>query len=345
MCQPDANPRPTIREGEAPAEPFVKRNVASQAARQEPRPPVNLPLGPDDEFLKDTHRLRNHFVRLFDTPTTIPQLRQTILQLAVQGQLVPQDPNDEPANTILADARKAWEKLAAQMRIRTKDAISELPEDEEPFNLSTSWVWARLGQLGVTQTGSTPPTSDATNFGKFIPFIKPGDITSNGIDYDNEGLSETGITNGRRIPAGSVLMVCIGGSIGKACIVNRHVSSNQQINAVSPVPSVCGDNFLIAVRSKYFQIEVQRRAGQGTLPILSKSKWEAIPIPLPPLAEQKRIVTKVTELLSLCDALEAKLTQAESASTQLLSAAVHHLLNSECQSASKKANTLSESKQ
>ena len=281
------------------------------------------------EFPAHAHRLRDHFDRLFDTPSTIPQLRQAILQLAVQGQLVPQDPNDEPASVLLNTISTDWSTLATQMKIRSREAIGDMADGSEPFPAPATWKWAMLGCLGITQTGSTPSTQDATNFGDFIAFVKPGDMSPSGIDYANEGLSATGIKNGRLIPAGSVLMVCIGGSIGKAGIVDRDVSCNQQINAMTPARSIDGKYLLIALRSAYFQRLVQARAGQGTLPILSKSKWEMIPVPVPPLSEQKRIVSKVTELLSLCDALEAKLTQAESASTQLLSAAVHHLLHTQ----------------
>lgn len=248
----------------------------------------------------------SEFETFAEAPNGIQKLREMILQLAVQGKLVPQDDRDEPASTLLNSRATDWAALLTQMNIRSREAVTALPVDSTPFPVPTKWEFAKLGSIGVTQTGSTPSTQDLSNFGHFIPFIKPGDMTHNGIDFENEGLSETGIKNGRLIPSGSVLMVCIGGSIGKAGIVDRKVSCNQQINAVTPLNSVDGKYLLIALRSHYFQRLVNERAGQGTLPILSKSKWDMIPVPIPPLAEQRRIVAKVGQLLGLCDEQAAR---------------------------------------
>jgi len=101
------------------------------------------------------------------------------------------------------------------------------------------WVEKRLGELGKIQTGSTPKTSQPDNFGNFIPFIKPGDFKIDGrIDYTNIGVSEKGLKGTRLINSGSVLMVCIGATIGKVGYNECDVAANQQINALTPFPDV-----------------------------------------------------------------------------------------------------------
>ena len=276
------------------------------------------------EFPTHAHRLRNQFDQLFDTPTTIPQLRQTILQLAVQGQLVPQDPNDEPAIRFLLSID---DDRRGDLSVKLLAGEASDASHNNRFSIPASWDWAWIGQLGETQTGTTPKSGDHEAFGSDYPFIKPADILRDRVVYDNVGLSRTGVEKyGRVATAGSVLMVCIG-TIGKCNLITCDCSFNQQINSITPLPQVDSSLLLYFLQSPYFQTEAWQRSTSTTISLLNKGNWESIPIPIPPLAEQKRIVTKVTELLSLCDALEAKLTQAESAGTQLLSAAVHHLLN------------------
>ena len=120
-------------------------------------------------------------------------------------------------------------------------------------------------------------------------------------------------------------MVCIGGSIGKAAVIDRPACFNQQINSVTPRRGVDSHYVLLAMRSPYFRSCVLDTAAQGTLPIISKGKWERLKIPLPPLAEQRRIVAKVDELMAVLDALQATLSTARNVSEKLLAATVAKL--------------------
>ena len=122
-------------------------------------------------------------------------------------------------------------------------------------------------------------------------------------------------------------MVCIGGSIGKAALVARPVCFNQQINSVSPNEGIDSHYILIVMQSPYFKSLVVGAAAQGTLPIISKSKWERLLIPLPPLADQQRIVAKVDELMILCDEMEARITTNTTTSRKLLEATLQEALN------------------
>lgn len=146
---------------------------------------------------------------LFHPSYAIPpaDLRKSILTLAVQGKLVPQDPNDEPAET---------------------DS-----ESEPLFEIPTNWRWHRLGTLGLCRTGKTPPTSDPTNYGPGFPFIGPGQITLSGrFTASEKSITPQGLESSTEAKAGDILMVCIGGSIGKAAICREPIAFNQQINSV-----------------------------------------------------------------------------------------------------------------
>jgi type I restriction enzyme S subunit len=162
---------------------------------------------------------------------------------------------------------------------------------------------------------------------RYLPFIKPGDIYPNYIEYSNEGLSFYGAEkSGRIATSNSLLMVCIG-TIGKCNLVQTDCSFNQQINSVTPY--IFNSNFLLAVcRSVYFNAEAWNRSSSTTIAILNKSNWEEIYIPIPPIAEQQRIVAKVDELMALCDQLENKHNNAAEAHEKL----VAHLLGTLTQS-------------
>ena len=273
----------------------------------------------------------NHLSRLTTRPEHIQQLRQTILNLAVRGQLVPQDPNDEPASELFKRIQEKKARMLKEGKIRKQQPLPSLVPDEIPFELPKRWQWLRLGEIGFTQTGTTPSSNNPEYFGDYIPFVKPADLTGNIINYSGDGISKEGIEHSRLIPKHSALMVCIGSSIGKVNITDRDVCCNQQINSVTPYLEHLTTFTFFALKAAYFQKLILANAGMGTLPIISKGKWEILPIPLPPLAEQHRIVVKVDELMALCDELEARLTTTVTARRQLLEATLVEALSGHCE--------------
>lgn len=154
------------------------------------------------------------------------------------------------------------------------------------------WRKSKLKDLGRVQTGTTPSTRVEENYGDFIPFIKPPSFQKDGtIDYSGPHLSKIGIVKGRLIPANSILMVCIGATIGKTGYVDREVSCNQQINAITLKEGLNHKFFYYLLSSKLFFNEVMSRSSQATLPMINKSKWQDIEVSYPDsLGEQKRIV-------------------------------------------------------
>lgn len=248
----------------------------------------------------------------------LKQLRQAVLQEAVEGKLTAAwrkkhqvatgDPQYDAA-ALLAQIKADKERLVKEGKIRKEKPLPPITDDFKPFALPDGWGWCRLGDYGYTQTGTTPSTADKANFGGFIPFVKPADITTSEINYENEGLSEKGLIQGRLIDNSSVLMVCIGGSIGKSFFTDRDVSCNQQINTVTPLGRVEARFLQQFLQSTYFQTAVWDKAMKSSTPIINKGKWEEILLPLPPLAEQQAIVDRVNSLMAVVDELEMQVSE------------------------------------
>jgi len=271
--------------------------------------------------------LQKYFDTAFDSPNGIKELRGLILKLAMMGKLVSQDANDQPASELLKEIQSEKKKLLAEGKIKKQKPLPEIKPEEIPYALPDGWGWCRLGELGEAQTGTTPPTKDPTNFGNFIPFIGPGDIQNNKMDLNNKGLSKAGMKKSRIIDSNSILMVCIGGSIGKHVINKVNVTCNQQINTITPF--IRNTEFLFYIlASKYFQSTVRGSAGGSATPIINKNKWSAIVIPFPPLNEQKRIVEKINELMARCDEMERLKKEQQDKRLKTSIAALHQLAES-----------------
>jgi len=186
------------------------------------------------------------------------------------------------------------------------------------------WVEKRLEEIGTTQTGSTPKTSERENYGDFIPFVKPADFKTDGsLKYENDGLTKKGLSEARGVAAGSALMVCIGATIGKCGYCDRKITTNQQINALTPFDGAYHKFVYYQMLTENFQRRVLLSSGQATLPIINKSKWSALTVALPPkLDEQKRIAAKCGALCEETQRLESvyrrKLTALEALKKSLL---------------------------
>jgi type I restriction enzyme S subunit len=262
------------------------------------------------------NRLKTHFDHLFDTPTTIPQLRQTILQLAVQGQLVPQDPNDEPAKISVSRAEKERQRLISNGELREDKTLVSPPIDIGD-GIPTGWCNVRLGHITNCLDHIRKPVSKAERE------LRSGDAS---IPYYGAN-GQVGWIDQHIFDEDLVLVVEDESFIGRVkpfsyrvtgkCWVNNHAHVLQPMSAIDP-------DYLNTALSYYPFTPLT--SGTTNRKKLTKVGLLNAPLCIPPLAEQKRIVAKVTELLSLCDTLEAQLQTAESASTELLSAAVHHLL-------------------
>ena len=233
-------------------------------------------------------------------------IKKSVLQSAMQGKLTRQQQTDSSVDDLLKKIAEEKARLIAEGKIK-KDttkagasgrALAEITQEEIPFEIPENWRWCRLGEIGNTITGSTPSKNHPEYFGNYIDFLSPGDIQNSMITYGNKGLSEKGYKLARPTPAGTIIQVCIGGSIGKCAIVDREVTFNQQINSITPIKA--NVNFIYAVlSSEYFHKKITRNATGTATPIINKSSWEKLPIPLPPIEEQQRIVEKLNSILPL----------------------------------------------
>ncbi|MBU4321340.1 MAG: restriction endonuclease subunit S [Nanoarchaeota archaeon] len=173
----------------------------------------------------------------------------------------------------------------------------------ELYELPKGWVWTKLGELGEIVTGTTPCKSKKEYYGEAYPFFKPTDLnTGYYVRESKDALSDEGIKHARLLPEKSILVTCIGATIGKTGFVRVEGASNQQINALIPNKNILPEFIYFMCISPKFQKSIIDKASATTLPILNKSKFEILPFPLPPLPEQNCIVAKIEELFTKRDA-------------------------------------------
>jgi type I restriction enzyme S subunit len=257
----------------------------------------------------------------------IKRLRELILDLAVRGKLVPQYTGDEPASVLLDKIAIEKDKLVADNKIKKQKSLSAITGKECPFELPIGWQWSRLGSVGLGATGKTPSTKHPEFFDGDIQFVGPGNITPQGVMLKSDKfLTELGIEQSTSALLGDILMVCIGGSIGKSAIAKERIAFNQQINALRPI-ELLSDYLKIAVSTDvFYQSVIDKSTGSAT-PIINRGKWEELLVPVAPLAEQRRIVDKVDELMSLCDDLEQQTEESISAHQTLVEVLLATLTN------------------
>ena len=227
-----------------------------------------------------------------DLQTAIRQTKSKILDLAIHGKLVPQDPNDEPASELLK-------------RINPKAKIT--CDNGHSKKLPKGWIWTTLGSIGIWQAGGTPSRSNKSYFGGNIPWLKTGDLNDGYVSEIPESITEEAVANSsaKINPIGSILIAMYGATIGKLGILTYPASTNQACCA-------CIKYFAI-IQSYLFYFLLSHRAafiakgGGGAQPNISKEIIVNTLIPLPPLAEQQRIVAKIEELFSILDDIQKSL--------------------------------------
>ena len=254
-------------------------------------------------------------------------LRRKILDLAIRGQLVPQDPADEPASVLLDRIRAEKQKMVKEGKLKAKDIKNDsiifvgedslhyekfadgsvkCIEDEIPFELPEGWAWARLGTVFSTVTGATPSTKDASLYGTDYPFYKPTDLDAGyNVCGAENSVSGKGYLSGRPLPKFSVLVTCIGATIGKTGYISNAGICNQQINAVLPNSEVLSDYTYFCMCSQYEQQQIWTNSSATTLPILNKSKFDNLLFPIPPHEQQSQIVERIKGLFSFVEKVQS----------------------------------------
>ncbi|MFV7235521.1 restriction endonuclease subunit S [Flavobacterium sp. ZB4R12] len=166
--------------------------------------------------------------------------------------------------------------------------------------LPKDWKWVKLKEVCEVVTGTTPPKSDMTNYGKDIPFFKPPHLWDGLIGETEEMLSSKGATKARIVPPNTVLVTCIG-NLGRTGFVRKEAAFNQQINAILENEKIDGKYIFYQAQSPTFRNQLEKLATGTTVSIVNKGNFETISIPLAPPNIQQSIVSKIEELFSELD--------------------------------------------
>lgn len=227
-----------------------------------------------------------------DLRQSIDKAKSKILDLAIRGKLVPQDSNDEPASELLK---------------RLGISPDNCPCEDLPFELPNSWCWCRLGAIGKWQAGGTPSRMHKEYYGGNIPWLKTGDLNDDYITEIPEFITEDGVNNSsaKINPKGSVLIAMYGATIGKLGILTYPATTNQACCACVEYKGLL-EKYLFYFL-KYNKHNFIQQGGGGAQPNISKEIIVKTFIPLPPLAEQHRIVAKIEQLYSQLDEIESSL--------------------------------------
>ena len=253
---------------------------------------------------------------------TAQQLKNSILQMAVQGKLVPQDPNDEPASVLLERIRKEKEQLIKDGKIKKNKKESYIfrgadnlhyeqignevkcIEDELPFEIPDSWEWTRLGNIGEWKAGSTPSKSNMDYYKNgVIPWLLTGDLNDGIIEQIPNKITEKALkeTSVKLNPSGSILIAMYGATIGKLGILTFPATTNQACcacNVFQPFYNLYLFYFLMANKVHFI-----KQGEGGAQPNISREKIVKTLIPTPPISEQKIIVDKIKSIDSILDNL------------------------------------------
>ena len=251
------------------------------------------------------------------------QLKNSILQWAIQGKLVPQDPNDEPASVLLEKIRAEKERLIKEGKIK-KDkkesiifrgednsyyekilATGEVKciDDELPYSLPSGWEWCRMGSIGEWGAGATPAKGNIEYYNGNILWLRTGEL-NNDVVYDTEikvtekALKECSL---RLNKVGDVMIAMYGATIGKVAIVGKEMTTNQACCACTPIGIFNWYLFYFLMGS---QLDFIKKGEGGAQPNISREKLIAHLMPVPPIEEQYRIVSKIKVILPYVERYE-----------------------------------------
>lgn len=276
--------------------------------------------------------LLGQFDLIAQAPNGVARLRELVLTLAVQGKLVPQEPNDEPASALLERIRAEKARLVKEGRIRKEKPLAEIAEDEKRFVLPAKWEWARLAQIASRVQYGYTASADHT-----VPSPKLLRIT----DIQNDQVNWASVPgvqaaqqdlSGYFLESGDLLIARTGGTIGKTFLVTSAPVSSvfaSYLIRVSPLSGVAPSYLKIFASSAFYWAQLLASSMGTGQPNVNGTALSELVLPIPPLAEQSRIVTRVEELMALCDALEAKGKLEAEQHTRLVGSLFDSLANSE----------------
>ncbi len=277
--------------------------------------------------------LEQHFDTAFTASDGIPRLRELILKLAMQGKLVPQDPNDPPASELLSSIEAEKKRLVKERKIKTPKTLPEITTNDEPYSLPHGWQWVRLGAIGNIFNGNSINASEKES--KYagvegLPYIATKDVGYgfDQLDYDNGICIPRDEEKFRIAHQGAVLICAEGGSAGKKCgLTVRDICFGNKLFANELYGPISSRFILYVYLSPVFRASFSA-AMTGIIGGVSIAKFFEIPIPLPPLDEQHRIVAKLDKLMVQCNTLENLQNEREEKCLATHAAALSQLIDS-----------------
>jgi type I restriction enzyme, S subunit len=279
----------------------------------------------------NAHRLIEHYERIADAPDAIPRLRRFVLDLAVRGKLVPQDKNDEPASELLKRIAAEKVRIGADQISRRRGSQGRDRIEEFEFALPDGWALSALGLVALKITDGThkTPTYVATG----VPFVSVKDFSAGRLDFSNTRFiteQEHRLLYRRCDPKRGDILIGRIGTLGCAVLVDTDVAFSLFVS-VGLIrfshENIVPDFFRMLLNSPLVEAEFNRiKIGGGThTNKLNLGDLQTVALPLPPLAEQHRIIAKVDELMALCDRLEAARTNREATRDRLAAASLARL--------------------
>ncbi|MBK6514947.1 MAG: restriction endonuclease subunit S [Polyangiaceae bacterium] len=272
-------------------------------------------------------KFAENFGVLVDVVGSIKHLKELVLQLAVRGRL--SQPADDAAGPLVADLARQRARLQ-KLGTRVGEPSRPVDEDEAPYALPRGWAWIRLRDLGGFLGGGTPSKANPGFWKGSLPWVSPKDMKRPYIEDAEDHISAAAVEGSaaKLIPAQSVLYVVRGMILAHSfpvAVTTREVTINQDMKALVLARPDLAEFVLLACQAAKARVLAKvERSSHGTCRLDSEDV-ELLPIAFPPLAEQKRIVAKVDQLMALCDDLEAKQTEKRETSTRLTKSALEAL--------------------
>jgi len=256
------------------------------------------------------------FALIADAPGAVERMRQLILTLAMQGKLVPQCPDDEPANVLVAKLKST--EITENGRLRKVTSLPELTIDELPFDLPPGWVWQRLGCVGETNIGLTYSPNDLAETG--VPVLRSSNIQNGKLDFGDIVRVKYEPKKSVMVQNGDLLICARNGSkalVGKVAVIENLTEPAAFGAFMAIFRSRINQYLYYFISSPLFRRMIDE-VNTTTINQITQNNLRTTLAPIPPLAEQKRIVAKVEELMGLCDELEAQQQEREERKTELV---------------------------
>ncbi|MCT7841478.1 MAG: restriction endonuclease subunit S, partial [Lactobacillus crispatus] len=233
-------------------------------------------------------------------------LREKILDLAMHGKLVPQDPNDEPASVLLEKIKAEKEQLIKEKKIKKSKPLAPITDDEKPFDIPDSWEWVRLGNVGLLKNGKTPKKEDISS-DNIYPYFKVKDMNNNNLYMENVK-NWVGEKYSRQVmPKNTIIFPKNGGAIltAKKRILSQDSLVDLNTGGLIPYNDL-NHKFIFYL---FLSLDIKDFVKGSAVPTINSKKLKETLVPLPPLEEQSRIAAKIAQLFALLRKVESSTQQ------------------------------------